>query len=268
MLSERELTTYFNSRPPAITMPYDNPRYILNSVPDQLPFSFEISSQGDLLGTVEDGGHASGTILLQINQNSSKILQYVTFLLAGAAFSNTRESHSYQVFFPPDENGATFCREQDVAIILEIFNLENELKDVRLHYTSDSDVIERTTCGQPILAIEDFPFPHLAAPPNSLDLGGGGGGGGGGNDVRKGPMGYIASINISTDDSLESIFTHYADLLAAEEWKLLNQSSTGNSIESNWDFGFYETRSWLGRLVASVGDAPNHYIIELYAISP
>ncbi len=266
--SERELAGHLNSRPTAVTMPYDNPRYLLHSVPDQLPFSFVASAGGELLGTVEDSGHESGTILLKTDQSVSDILAYYTNLLAGAALTNASESRSYQVFFPPDESGATFCGDQGVAVFLEIFELGDGLKDVRLHYTIDNEVIGKTTCGEPILDIEDFPFPYLEAPPNSVVVGSAGGGGGGGSGTRKGPMGYSVEVEINSDDSLEAVYNHYIDLLSAEGWILLDQSSTGNSFESNWDFGFYETRSWLARLIASAGDAPNQYIIKLHAISP
>jgi hypothetical protein len=267
-VSAQELKLHFNSRSPSVTMPYDNPRYILHAVPDQLPFPFIAPNNGELLGSVEAHGHESGTILLKVDQSASDILEYYTNLLTDAAFTNTSESHSYQVFFPPEENGATFCSEQGIAVFLEIFELEDGLKDVRLHYTTDNKVIEQTTCGQPILAIEDFPFPYLAAPPNSTALGGSGGGGGSGQDARKGSMGYSAEIEINSDDNLELVYNHYVDLLAAEGWILLNQSPTEYSFESSWDFGFYETRSWLARLIVSTGDSPNQYIIKLRAISP
>lgn len=268
-LSERELAVHFNSRPPAATMPYDQPRYLPNAVPDQLPFSFRAYPNGDLLGTVEAGGQESGTILQKVNQSASEILEYYTQLLTEAAFTNTSESHSYQVFFPPEESGATFCGDQGAAVILEMFDFEDGSKDVRLHYSTDDAAIKRTTCGQPVLAIEDFPFPHLAAPPNASVMGGGGGGGGGGGaGTRPGPMGYMVSIEINSGDSLEFVNNHYVDLLTAEGWILLSQSSSEASIESNWDFGFYETRSWLARLITSVGDAPNQYLIRLLAISP
>lgn len=266
--SEREFVTHFNSRPTAVTMPYDNPRYILHSVPDNLPFSFDVPADVDLLGTVEADGHESGTILLKVDQTQSDILENYTNLLTDAAFTSTSESHNYQVFFPPDENGATFCGEQGVAVILEIFESDDGSKDVRIHYTSDDEVLERTTCGQQILTVEDFPFPHLAAPPNSSVVGGGGGGGGSGSGTHKGPMSYSAEIVINSEDSLESVYNHYVDLLAAEGWLLLNQSSNEYSLKSDWDFGFYDTRSWLAHLDASVGEAPNKYIIKLRAISP
>jgi len=249
-------------------MPYDNPQYILHSAPDQLPFSFRIFPNGDLLGTVVANGQESGTILLKVDQSASNILEYYTNLLTEAAFAETSESYSYQVFFPPEESGATFCSEQGIAVFLEIFELEDGLKDVRLHYTFDDQVIEHTTCGQPILEIEDFPFPHLTAPPDSVVLGGGRGGGGGGMSTRQGPMGYIAEIVINSDSSLELVYDHYEDLLVAEGWVLLHQNSTGDYFESNWDFGFYETRSWLARLTASVGETPDQYTITLRAISP
>lgn len=267
-LAERDLAQHLNSRPPAVTMPYDDPQYLLRSVPDQLPFSFIASTDGELLGTVEDSGHKSGTILLKTDQSASDILAYYTNLLAGAALTNTSESRSYQVFFPPDVSGATFCGDQGVAVFLDIFESGDGFKDVRLHYTIDNEVIEHTTCGQPILDIEDFPFPYLEAPPNSVVVGGGGGGGGGRSGTRKGPMGYAVEVEINSDDSLEAVYNHYIDLLAAEGWILLDQSSTENAFESNWDFGFYESRSWLARLIASAGDAPNQYIIKLQAISP
>lgn len=267
-LSERELALHLNSRPPAVTMPYDNPRYILNSVPAQLPFSFKAPANGNLLGTVESIGHESGTILLGVDRSAGDILEYYTNLLADAAFSNTSESRSYQVFFQPEGSGATFCSEQGVAVFLEIFESEDGFKDVRLHYTTDDEVIERSTCSQQLLAIEDFPFPYLAAPPNSSVVEGRGGGGGSGTETRKGPMGYSVETVINSDDSLELVYSHYVDLLAAQGWNMLNQSSSEYSLESNWDFGFYETRSWLARLVVSVGDTPNQYIIELRAISP
>jgi len=266
--SKHELALKFDSRPAVVTMPYHNPRYFLHSVPDQLPFSFSAPPNGDLLGTVEADGHESGTILVKVDQSTSDILEYYTDLLTGAGYSNTSESYNYHVFFPPEENGATFCSEHGVAIILEIFDSDDGLKDVRLHYTNDKDVIKRTTCSQPILAIEDFPFPYLAAPPNSIVVGGGGGGGGSGTETRRGPMGYSAKIVINSDDSLESVYNHYVNMIATEGWILLSQSSTENSFESSWDFGFYEIRSWLAHLIASAGDAPNQYVIELRAISP
>lgn len=267
-LSEREFVTLFNSRPTAVTMPYDNPRYILHSVPGELPFSFDVPADVDLLGTVEADGHESGTILLKVDQTKRDILEDFTNSLTDAAFTSTSESHNYQVFFPPEENGATFCGKQGVAVILEIYESDDGSKDVRLHYTVDDKALERTTCGQQILTIEDFPFPHLAAPPNSSVVGGGGGGGGGGSGTRKGPMGYTAKIVINSEDSLESIYNHYVDLLAAEGWLLLNQSSNGYPLKSDWDFGFYKTRSWLAHLEASVGEDSNQYIIELSGISP
>jgi len=267
-LSKHELAQHFSSQPPTVTMPYNNPQYILHSVPDQLPFSFSVLPNGNLLGTVVATGQKSGTILLEVDQSASDILEYYTTLLTDATFSNTSEGHSYQVFFPPEESGATFCGEQGIAVFLEIFELEDGLKDVRLHYTSDDQVVEHTTCGQPILDIQNFPFPHLAAPHNSLVLEGGGGGGGSGKDTRQGPMGYLAEIVIVSDNSLESVYNHYKDLLVAQGWILLNQDSIDDSFESNWDFGFYETRSWLARLTVSVGEAPNQYVIKLRAISP
>jgi hypothetical protein len=266
--SDDDLTLHFNSHPLPITIFYDEPLYILHSVPEQLPFPFGILPNGKLLGTVLANGQKSGTILLEVDQNASDILEYYTNLLTDVAFSDINESHNYQVFFPPEESGATFCSEQGIAIFLEIFGLENGLKDVRLHYTSDAQVIEHTTCGQPTLDIENFPFPHLTAPPNSSVLGGGGGGGGSGKDTRQGSMGYLAEITINSDDSLEAVYNHYKDLLVAQGWILLNQNSTDRYFECNWDFGFYETRSWLARLTVSVGESPNQYIIILRAISP
>jgi hypothetical protein len=266
--SKHELSLYFDSRPATVTMPYNNPRYLIHQVPDQLPISFIAPANGELFGTVEADGHESGTILMKVDQSASDILEYYTHLFTGAGYSDASKSYNYQVFFPPEENGATFCSEQGVAIILEIFDSEDGLKDVRLHYTTDKDVIERTTCGQPILAIEDFPFPYLAAPPNSIVVGGGGGGGGSGTETRRGPLGYSAKIVINSDDSLESVYNHYVDMIAAEGWILLSQSSTEHSLESSWDFGFYEIRSWLAHLITSAGDAPNEYVIELRAVSP
>ena len=268
-LSERELNVIFNSRPPAVTMPYDNPHYVLQSVPDQLPFSFVVPFGGELLGSIEDSGHMSGTILLKIDQNASDIQKNFTALLTDAAFTDSSTRSRYQVFFPPEENGATFCSEEGVAVILEIFEFEDGSKDVRLHYTIDSEVIERTTCGQPIRVVEDFPFPQLSAPSDSSIIGGGAGGGGGEKEeVRKGLMGYSTEIVINSNDSLDFVHAHYRKMLLAEGWKLLNQSLTENSYTSDWDFGFYKTRSWLARLIVSVGEAPNQYTIELRAISP
>jgi hypothetical protein len=266
--SEHELAQLFDSLPPSVTMPYENPQYFVNAVPDQLPFSFIAPPNSDLLGAVEDGGHQSGTVLLKSDQSTNEILDYYTNLLTEAEFSNARESRSYRVFFPPAGDGAAFCGEQGAAVFLEIFENDAGSKDVRLSYTTDTNVIERTTCGQPILAIEDFPFPYLEAPANASVIGGGGGGGGGGKDTRQGTMGYMAQTVIDSEDSLEIVYQHYADLLAAEGWVLLSQSPAKNSLESSWDFGFYETRSWLARLTASPGDTPNQYIISLRAISP
>ncbi len=268
---ELELFSYLQSRPPALAMPYENPIYFLDSVPDHLPFPYITSSEGKLLGTVEDGDHESGTILLIVDQSASDILAYYTGLLTDSSFTNANDSNSYQVFFPSEGSGATFCNEQDSAIILKIYDLGDGLKDVRLHYTTDKDVIKHTTCGQVILTIEDFPFPYLPAPPNCSNVEGsrgGGGGGGGQGDSRIGPLGYIAEIVISTDDSLESIHHHYMDLLAAEGWVLINKSSTTESFESSWDFGYYETRSWLARLIVSTSEVPNQFHIELRAVSP
>jgi len=267
-IPEKELATLINSRPYVFKMPYDNPIYILYSIPEDLPFSFTVPNNGELLGTVEDHEHQSGTILLKIEQPPKDILAYFTNLLAGAALTNINESLRYQVFFPPDENGATFCHEQSIAVILEIFELENGFNDVRLHYTTDDQVIANTTCGQPILDIGDFPFPYLAAPSNSSVTGGGGGGGGGKTGTIPGAQGYSVEVTINSDDNLKTICDHYADLLASEGWLLLNQSSTENSWESNWDFGYYETRSWLARLTVSANEIPNQYTIQLQAVSP
>jgi hypothetical protein len=268
---EHELLSHLNSRPPALAMPYQNPKFILNSVPDHLPFTFIASSDGELLGTVEDNDHESGTILQIINQSTSDILEYYTRLLTDSSFANTHDIYSHQVFFPSEGSDATFCREQDSAIFLKIYDLEGGLKDVRLHYTTDKEVIKHTTCDQPILAIEDFPFPYLPAPPNSSSVGGirGGGGGGGRQGVlHASPLGYLSEIEIITDDSLEVVQNHYLDLLVAEGWTLISQSSTSESLESSWDFGYYETRSWLARLTVSIGDVSNQFYIELRTISP
>jgi hypothetical protein len=268
---ERELLSQLNSRPPALAMPYENPKTILDSVPDPLPFTFIAPSEGELLGTVEDHDRESGTILLMVDQSASDILAYYTNLLTDSSFADTRDSHSHQVFFPSEGSGATFCRDQDSAIVLKINNLEDGLKDVRLHYTTDQEVIQHTTCGQSILALEDFPFPYLPAPPSASNAGdswGGGGGGGRQGVSHAGPLGYASEMAIITDDSLEGVNNHYVDLLVAEGWILINQSSTSESFESHWDFGYYETRSWLARLTVSIGDVPSQFHIELRAISP
>jgi hypothetical protein len=268
---ERELLSQLNRRPPALAMPYENPKTILDSTPDHLPFTFIAPSEGELLGTVEDIDHESGTILLIVDQSASDVLEYFTRLLTDSSFANTRDIYSHQVFFPSDGSGATFCREQDSAISLEIYDLEGGLKDVRLHYTTDMEVIKQTTCGQPILAIEDFTFPYLPAPHNSSIVEGSKGGGGGGGrqgGLHAGPLEYTSEIVIITDESLEWVQNHYLDLLAAEGWTLINQSSTPELFESSWDFGYYDTRSWLARLTVSIGDVPNQFHIELRAISP
>ena len=268
---EQELLLQLNNRPPALAMPYENPKYILDSVPENLPFIFIVPPKGELLGTVEDNDHESGTILLIVDQNASDILEYYTSLFTDSSFTDTSDVYSYQVFFPSEGSGATFCGEQNSAILLKIYNLEDGLKDVRLHYSTDKEVINRTTCSQPILVIEDFLFPYLPAPPNSLSVGGIKGGGGGGSkqgDSRMGPVGYSAEIEIVTDDSLELVHNHYLDLLIAQGWTLISQSSTAESFESSWDFGYYETRSWLARLTVSTEDVPNQLHIELRAISP
>jgi len=268
-LSERELKLVFSRRPPVVTMPYEHPRYILHSVPDELPFSFVVPAGGELLGTVEDTRHASGTILLKSDQSASDILEHFTNVLTVSTLTNTSESHSYQVFFPPADNGATFCSERGVAVILEIFEFEDGLKDVRLHYTMDSEVIDYTACGQAIVEIEDFRFPHLVAPPNASVVGGGGGGGGGeADETRTGLIGYSVEVVIDSNDDLEFVYSHYRNMLSAEGWILLSQSLSEYSYTSDWDFGFYKTRSWLARLIVSVGEAPNQYVIELRAISP
>jgi hypothetical protein len=245
-------------------MPYENARYILGSVPERLPFPFSISENGKLLGTAEDEGHESGTILLIDPQSEGDIVEYYTKLLTDAALIRESERYHYQVFFPAEGGGAAFCDGQDRAVFLEIFDLGDGLKDVRLHYSTDQDVIARTHCGEPVLAVEDFPFPNLAAPPNAFVIGGGGGGGG----SRGGRNGFSAETLITTDDSLESINDHYLKLLAAEGWVLLDQSSTEYSLESSWDFGYHETRSWLARLIVSSADAPNQYLIQLRSVSP
>ncbi len=267
-LSEHELKTVFNSRPPAVTMPYEHPQYLLNSLPEELPFLFDLPAGGELLGTVEDTGQARGTILLKSDQSAADILKHFTNLFTASTFTNTRESHRYQVFFPPEENGATFCREQDVAVILEIYGSEEGLKDVRLHYAMDGEGIEHTTCGQPIVAIEDFPFPQLSAPSTSSMAGGGGGGGGEENGTRRGLMGYSLESVITSDDNLDFVYNHYKNILSDQGWILLGQDVSEYSYASDWDFGFYKTRSWLARLIVSAGEAPNQYRIELRAVSP
>lgn len=268
-LSERELQRIFSSHPPAMTVPYEHPDYIVQSVPNELPFSFAVPPGGQLLGTVEDTGRASGTILLKSDQANSLILEYFTDLLTPSALTDTSQSHDYHVFFPPEGNGATFCGERGVAVILEIFESEEGLKDVRLHYTMDRDMIASTTCGQPVLELEDFPFPRLLAPPNASVLGGGGGGGGGEEETaRRGLMGYSAEVLIASRDNLEFIHNHYKDMLSAEGWILLNENASEYSYSSDWDFGFYRTRSWLARLIVSVDETSNQYKIELRAISP
>lgn len=269
-LTERELKDIFSSRPPALAMPYENPRYILQSVPDRLPFSLVVPAGGELLGTIEDTGQTSGTILLKLDQSVPDILTYFTDLLTDSAFASPGTRYNYRVFFPPEEQGATYCSERGAAILLEIFELENGSKDVRLHYTLDRDLIEQTTCSQPIAAIGDFPFPHLPAPSASSIAGGGGGGGGGGEEeqIRNGLMGYSAETVIHSDDSLYSVDSHYRNMLAAEGWTLLGQDLSEHSYTSDWDFGFYKTRSWLARLIVSAGEAPNQYRVELRAVSP
>ena len=270
-ISKRDLAQHFNSRPAAVTMPYNSPRYIPGSVPEGLPFEFEVMASGELLGTVEDSGGKSGTILLVVDQNAGEILRYYSEQLGGAELANTSDSRDYRVFFPPDGSGATFCGEQGTAVLLEIFDGDNEMKDVRLHYTVDREVVGRTTCGEPLFAIEDFPFPRLAAPPNSTFVkgGGGGGGGGGGSETFLGPMGYLVEVIINSEDSLENVNNHYVALLKEEGWTLLDQNATGNAFESSWDFGFFETRSWLARLTtAVVGDTGDQYAVRLQAVSP
>jgi hypothetical protein len=267
-LSARELKVVFSSRPPAVTMPYEQPEYILHSVPEELPFFFVLPAGGELLGAVEDTGQARGTILLKSDQSASDILEHFTNLLMDSTFTSTSESHRYQVFFPPEENGATFCSEQGTAVILEIFELEDGLKDVRLHYAMDGEAIKYTACGQPMVELEDFRFPYLSAPPNASVAGGGGGGGGKEEGTRPGLMGYSVEIVINSTDDLDFVADHYKNLLSVEGWTLLNQSLSEHSYTSDWDFGFYETRSWLARLIVSAGDAPDQYTIELRAISP
>ena len=51
-------------------------------------------------------------------------------------------------------------------------------------------------------------------------------------------------------------------------WLLLNQSADDSGATSDWDFGFYATRSWLARLIISPGDEPDQYRVELRAVSP
>jgi hypothetical protein len=263
-LAERDFAQYLDSRPAGPTMPYRNARYLLGSVPDRIPFAFQVSETGELLGTAVDEDHDSGTILLLEDQSAGDILAYYTGVLTDSALIHERERYKYEVFFPPEGGRASFCSLQDRAVFLEIFDLEDGLKDVRLHYTSDPDVIARTHCGLPVLAIEDYPFPYLAAPPNASAVGGGSGGGG----KRAGYSGFSAETVVVTNDSLESVNDHYLKLLAAEGWILLDQSSTETSRESSWDFGYKETRSWLALLIVSTGDAPDQYRIELRSVSP
>jgi hypothetical protein len=267
-LSEHELRIVFSSRPSPMTVSYEHAEYIVQAVPAGLPFSFAVPPRGELLGSVEDAKHTNGTILLQSDQSANAILEYFTNLFTDSTLTDTSKSHSYQVFFPPEGNSATFCSERGVAVILEIFDLEEGLKDVRLHYTMDHDVIASTTCGQPVLEIEDFPFPRLVAPPNSSVLGGGGGGGGGEEETTHGLMGYSVEMLLDSSDDLEFVHNHYRDMLSAEGWILLNQNAADDSYISDWDFGFYKTRSWLARLIVSAGETPNQYKIELRAISP
>jgi hypothetical protein len=269
--AQGELLSHLNSRPPAPGMPYENPVTLPDSVPDDLPFPFAAPPEGDLLGTVEDENHLSGTILLTAEQSAEAIVDYYTGLLSGSSFANAADIHNYHVFFPAEGSGATFCSGQAGAIFLEIFALEDGGKDVRLHYTTDKDIIGITTCGQPVLAIEDFPFPYLPAPPPASSDGGskgGGGGGGGGTDTSGGPFGFIAEIEMTSDESLAWVHQYYQDLLAAEGWILIEQTETDESFQSSWDFGYYETRSWLARLIVSTGKAPNEYRVEFRAVSP
>jgi hypothetical protein len=265
----RELESTLNSRPAAVTMPYDQPQVLVHAVPEDLPFDFSAYPGGELLGTVAAGNLASGTILQTVDASAEEILDYYRAELTEAAFTDANEGRSYQVFYPPEGSGAVFCSGEDDVVILQIFDRDDGARDVRLHYSTNEAVIARTTCADPILAIENFPFPQLPAPPNASVMGGGGGGGGGGGQgSHPGTLGYMVSSVIHSEDSLEAVNQHYVDLLAGEGWTLLGQSAGENSLESNWDFGFYQSRSWLMRLITSVGDEPNQYTVQLRAISP
>jgi hypothetical protein len=119
-----------------------------------------------------------------------------------------------------------------------------------------------------MVELEDFRFPYLSAPPNASVAGGGGGGGSKEEGTRQGLRGYTVEVVINSTDDLDFVADHYKNLLSVEGWTLLNQSLSEQSYTSDWDFGFYETRSWLARLIVSAGAAPDQYTIELRAISP
>jgi hypothetical protein len=266
---EDDLADYLNSRPPAASMPYENPRYIPQALPEHLPFNFEVSEDEELLGSVEDRDHKNGTILLKTDQSANDILEHYKDLLAADDIYSTSESHTYQVFFPPEDDGATFCSDQGFMAILEIFERGDGAGDVRLHYIADQDVIEQTTCGQPILSLEDYVFPSLSAPPNSASIGGGGGGGSPEETITgKGPIAYTMETYIACPDDLEAIYNHYKDQLGEEGWSLIGENAADSSIDSDWDFGYYGTRSWLAHLAVAIDEDPSQYRIELRAISP
>jgi hypothetical protein len=269
--AEDALLARLDNRPPAPGMPYEDPQALVGFVPGDLPFPFSAPPGGEVLGTVEDGGGLSGTVLLTSGQSAADVRDYYSGLLGGSSFADASELWGYYVFFPPQGEGATFCNGQAGAVVLEITPLEDGTNDVRLHYTTDAEVIGRMTCGQPVLAIEDFPFPYLPAPPAASGDGGsrgGGGGGGGGTDASAGPLGFTAEIEITSDESLAWVNDYYRDLLVGEGWIVIDESSTGDSFETSWDFGYYQTRSWLARLIVSSGDAPDQYRVEFRAVSP
>ncbi|MGD8457372.1 MAG: hypothetical protein PVF83_13405 [Anaerolineales bacterium] len=266
-----ELVSLLDAHPPVLAMPYQEPDILPGSLPPDLPFPFTTLPGGELLGSVVDGDGRSGTVLLVAVQSPEDILAYYTPLLSASSFMDTTDARGYNVFFPAQGSSATFCSGQARAVILKIYPREDGANDVHLHYTTDEAVIADTTCAEPILAIEDFPFPTLPALPSASDVAGsrGGGGGGGGQDYGQvGPLGYTAETFFTSSDDLEAVHRYYQDLLAGEGWIMLEESTADDSVESSWDFGYYQTRSWLARLIVSTGDEPDQYRVEFRAVSP